>query len=393
MQRKQTLLNRRPGLLTALMAVTLLAVMAACGGAQEDTADDDDVAAESAEDAATGEPAEEGTAEPAATAEEAPAELETVQMSVGAHSIAFMPLYIALQAGYYEEEGYDVEMITLAGGAVSMNAVSGNEVTIGWSGGPGAVLGPVTGEPTRFIAVSVDQFASQVTVSNAFLEGLDVTPESSLSDKIRALEGAQIAVSSPGSGSDQFIRLLLTQEGLDPDRDVEIVGLGGDPAAHIGALETGRVDVSILSPPTSYATVVSDVGVLFIDPLNEEVPVVSGMTNHAGSANVQTLEEEPEKVRGLLRAITRAMNLIHESPEEAAEFLRLEFPELEQEVFDASFEGIIGAVPMSPEVTEESVTNTLDFLRAVGEQEIPDDVSFDDIADPMPAREAAESVE
>ncbi|MCM2677179.1 ABC transporter substrate-binding protein [Alkalicoccobacillus plakortidis] len=61
-------------------------------------------------------------------------EMKKVSIAEPAHLTGYLPLYIAIHEGYFEEEGLEVEMVTAAGGAHVTTLVSG-EVwgNIAWS--------------------------------------------------------------------------------------------------------------------------------------------------------------------------------------------------------------------------------------------------------------------
>ena len=65
-----------------------------------------------------------------------------------------------------------------------------------------------------------------------------------LKDRLQAMKGLRIGITTPGATSDLFMRFLFRSVGMDPDHDLEIVPLGGvsiQVAATPGA--AGSMDV------------------------------------------------------------------------------------------------------------------------------------------------------
>ncbi|MGH7829717.1 MAG: ABC transporter substrate-binding protein, partial [Candidatus Binatia bacterium] len=62
------------------------------------------------------------------------------------------------------------------------------------------------------------------------------------------LKGKKIGVARIGSSDDYGGRIALKKWGLDPDKDVAILGVGGQPS-RIAAMQAGRIDATLLQPP------------------------------------------------------------------------------------------------------------------------------------------------
>src|SRR5690606_35770295 len=84
------------------------------------------------------------------------------------------------------------------------------------------------------------------------------------------LRGGRAAISTPGAISDGVTRLAIRRLGLEPERDVAILPLGGQ-TARLAALEAGTVDATVLSPPLSYQLMNQGYN-LVLDLMREQVP-------------------------------------------------------------------------------------------------------------------------
>ncbi len=80
---------------------------------------------------------EEGEKETGALAQEE--ELEKVTLNEVAHSIFYAPQYVALEKGYFEEEGLQVELVTGFGADKTMTAVLSGEADIGFMGAEASI--------------------------------------------------------------------------------------------------------------------------------------------------------------------------------------------------------------------------------------------------------------
>ncbi len=60
--------------------------------------------------------------------------LKKVTLAEVAHTIFYAPQYVALNNGYFEEEGLDIELVLTSGADAVMSAVLSGDVDIGFSG-------------------------------------------------------------------------------------------------------------------------------------------------------------------------------------------------------------------------------------------------------------------
>src|SRR6185295_6527753 len=86
------------------------------------------------------------------------------------------------------------------------------------------------GSDVMMIAPAVAQYTDNVTMSAAWAKQHNLTPASTYEEKLKALKGMTLAVSSVGGGADQLVRFLAKEARLDPDRDMTISALGSGEA-------------------------------------------------------------------------------------------------------------------------------------------------------------------
>jgi ABC-type nitrate/sulfonate/bicarbonate transport system substrate-binding protein len=138
------------------------------------------------------------------------------------------------------------------------------------------------------------------------------------------LKGKIIAISSPGGSQDQATRLILKKLGLDPDRDVKLLPIG-DAKARVIGMETGQIIGSANN--IDIAAELVRKGYTIMANSSEVYPVpFSGMAAHD-----QFLKKSPELAKKWLRAHVRALLLMRQNPEEAAQVAAKEL-KLDREV-------------------------------------------------------------
>jgi NitT/TauT family transport system substrate-binding protein len=159
----------------------------------------------------------------------------SLKVGISAPVLAFAPLYIAKEKGYWEDENLDVELMTFKSGTENQQALLGDAIDIGAGGYT---------EPINLTAQGV-QTVVFATVQGALPYRLMTKSDiASMAD----LKGKTLGVRKIGSLSDQITRIALNKEGVDPN-SVKYQQAGGSPS-RLAALQSGAIDGTILDSPS-----------------------------------------------------------------------------------------------------------------------------------------------
>jgi len=170
----------------------------------------------------------------------AKAESRAVNLAAPAASLSQIPFYVAQERGFFRDEGLDVNLIVM-GAPVANLALIGQNVD--FSSVPTAALSAMLrGAPLRVIF-------------NAFYRPLVWLYSKAEIHSVKELKGKRVGVAGIGSGPDHLLRELLRQNGMDPSRDVTILGLGVQSNLYT-ALSTGNIDASVFVIPWNLPPVI-----------------------------------------------------------------------------------------------------------------------------------------
>ena len=142
--------------------------------------------------------------------------------------------YLGRDAGIFNKHGIHLELIYIPGGSLSVQALIGNSLDMLLSGGTPLVYAVLKGADLKFIA-GLNNRMPYVLVAR---EGINTAEQ---------LRGKKIAISRFGSNTDFVVKLAVTQMGLNPKRDIQIMQVGG-PDARVVALKNGIVDATVVTP-------------------------------------------------------------------------------------------------------------------------------------------------
>ena len=146
--------------------------------------------------------------------------------------------FIARETGIYTRNGLDVQLIYFNSGSTAVTALITGDTPISQTAGPSVINATLNGSDTVMIA------GGNVTLDYWMLSQPEIkTPAE--------LKGGAVAISRFGSASDFIVRYALQRLGLTPVKDVAILQVGS-LTERLAAMETKRVQATVLAPPAMY---------------------------------------------------------------------------------------------------------------------------------------------
>ena len=149
-------------------------------------------------------------------------------------------LYVAQDMALFRKHGLDVSLSYTAGAAQVIQTMMAGENQIATAGGSGVVDADFGGADLVAVAGMVNMPAFYIVVQ----------PEIK---SIQDLRGKPVGITRFGSSTDFTMRYILRKAGLDPDKDVPLLQLGGQPEL-AAAIETRRIFAAPMTPPALQKT-------------------------------------------------------------------------------------------------------------------------------------------
>lgn len=237
-----------------------------------------------------------------------------VVLSEVAHSIFYAPMYVAIEKGYFTEEGIDLELVTAFGADKVMTAVLSGEADIGFMGSESSIY--TYNEGAKDYVVN---FAQLTQRAGNFL----VAREDIEDFKWEDLKDTYVLGGRKGGMPQMVFEYILKQHGIDPFEDLEI-NQSIDFGSTAAAFSEGQGDYTVEFEP--HATSLEKAGKGFvIASLGED----SGYVPYtAFSAKGSFLEEHPDIIQGFTNALQKGMNyVLSHTPAEIAEIIAPQFVE------------------------------------------------------------------
>ena len=231
-----------------------------------------------------------------------------------AHSIFYAPMYVAIEEGYFEEEGIEVELVNGFGADKTMTAVLSGEADIGFMGSEASIYTYNEGAGDYVV-----NFAQLTQRAGNFLVAREPVEDFSWED----LKGHLVLGGRKGGMPEMVFEYILRQNGIDPQSDLTIdqsIDFGSTAAAFAG----GQGDFTVEFEPG--ATSLEQEGKGYVVA---SLGVDSGYVPYtAFSAKRSYMEAHPEIIQGFTNAIQRGLEYVNShTPEEIAGIIAPQFEE------------------------------------------------------------------
>jgi NitT/TauT family transport system substrate-binding protein len=272
---------------------------------------------------------------------------ETLTISYASVSGTRAPLWIAKDLGLYEKYGLDGNLVYIASGVTSVNALLGGSVQIIAASGSSAVGAAANGAPVVIMA-SLGAIAYKL-IANPSITSL------------QALKGKMIGSSRIGAGSDYALRRLLPKLGLQPGKDVQLIPTGiSESDRRIVIMLQGKID----------ATLATVDNILQLELQGQKVSVLADLlqegvytTGSDISTSRQLMKDKRRQLKGFLMAITEAIKIGRTNKDLAFRVYRKYMKVEDVRLLDSMYKNyLLGTIPQKPYPRAEALQNDIEDL-------------------------------
>jgi NitT/TauT family transport system substrate-binding protein len=262
-----------------------------------------------------------------------------IVVGVSTVNVAFLPIYLTQDKGFFKDEGLDVLVVMFNAGATNLQAMIGGDVQIMAGGVPETVLARASG-------VDIKNFWA---ISNLMPFQIYGSP------KLKSLKdgkGKKFAISRFGSLSEFLTRSALRRSGVDP-KDVTMLQIGATPA-RFTTLATGIVDATILwFPVTERARAVG------MNKLFDLKDIYPNWTNVGFIAREAWLAKEKDQAARFLRAYQRGVKHTRENRDDGIKALR-KYVGLDAAEAAAGYDEYRDSFPLDGRILDAGISATVE---------------------------------
>ena len=240
--------------------------------------------------------------------------LTPVTLNEVAHSIFYAPMYVAIEEGYFEEEGIDLTLVTGFGADKTMTAVISGSADIGFMGSEASIYAYNEGANDYVV-----NFAQLTQRAGNFLVAREEIPDFHWTD----LKDKKVLGGRKGGMPEMVFEYILKQNGIDPSKDL-IIDQSIDFGSTGAAFAEGNGDFTIEFEPSATTLEKENKGYVAAS-----LGTDSGYVPYtAFSAKKSYIDKNPDVIQKFTDALQKGMNYVqNHTPEEIAKVIEPQFKE------------------------------------------------------------------
>jgi NitT/TauT family transport system substrate-binding protein len=292
-------------------------------------------------------------------------EKTSVKLGLSVPTASHLPIYIAKEKGFFKEEGLDADLVVFRAAPELLAAYLAGSVDF-------AFTGPTEVFTAREAGRDVKMFWM---VSDAMPYELWATPKY---PTLQSAKGARFAISKYGAFSDFITRWTIQQAGLNPDKDVQILQVGG-PGERLAALTHGAVDVAILEPAEGLEA--KKAGMVLqtrVYDYLKEFPA------EPLSLSTAWVDKNPEVTKAVIRALRKAIVYAKDNRPDAIRIYRDTF-RYSEDAAELAYDFFLTHFPLDGAVPRKGLEVAIE--DAIQAKRIRKPYTFDDLVDTRFMRE------
>lgn len=283
-----------------------------------------------------------------------------------AHSIFYAPMYVAIEEGYFKEEGIDLTLVTGYGADNTMTALLTDEADIGFMGSESSIYTYAQGAEDYAV-----NFAQLTQRAGNFLVSREPIDDFSFD----MLKGKDVLGGRAGGMPQMVFEYILKKNNIDPKTDLAIdqsIDFGSTAAAFSG----GQGDFTVEFEP--HATALEEKGDGYVVASLGEA---SGYVPYtAFCAKKSFMADNPDLIQAFTNALQKGMDYVNShTPEEIAKIIQPQFKETDLDTITTIVKRYADQDTWKTDLNfeEDSFTLLQNILEEAGELEKR--VSYEDL--------------
>jgi NitT/TauT family transport system substrate-binding protein len=267
---------------------------------------------------------------------------DQIRVGYGSLSTSYSPIWTASEARIFQKNGIDAEVLYLESALVRTALIAG-DIAMGGMSGTTMAAPRLQGADTILLA----------SFLNSLQYRLVVRPEIKTPGQ---LKGKRVGVAGFGLGAHRGAQIMLSKLGLNPDTDVIMLQIGGDPT-RFSALLSGTIDATVFNPPLHNRAAEAGMRILAnIEEMNFPIQASALVTTEG------FIKKNYDLTRRAVKSIIEAIHLVKTNPELTKRSIRKYMRFKDERDTDEAYQIIRNIMPRKPYPTVEGVKAVLDEL-------------------------------
>ena len=275
------------------------------------------------------------------------ADNKKVTLSQAFQSMLYLPLYVAIDEGFFTQQGLDLTKETAGAPTVALSAVISGSAQFSIHGPEWTAIAASKGAPVNIIS----------NVVNGAAVWIATTPDFKF-ESIKDIKGQKVVTGlMPATGTSLFIK-LLKENGMDAKTDVDMiqVALGSEPGPFIAK----QANIAVMYEPGLDQVVAKGMKVVFGFP--------KSYGPYAFSVVTARNDVDPDTAQRVVNGMEMAMRFMTKNEARTVEIAKKEFPTLDPAVVEAAVKRMLrdGIYPPNVDISADALKVSMDTQIALG---------------------------
>ena len=276
-------------------------------------------------------------------------------------NLQFLAFWIAVGAGYFADEGLDVDVTAPASPALVQSMFQGGSPPFAVLPAPDFERLVAEQYPIELVANLLANDPIELVMKREIAAARGIDRSQPLAVRLQRTKGLRIGVApNPRARFDALYR----SQGLDAAQLVHVETIRGENQDE--AFGSGAVDALYAHTPYLERALLEGDGVLVVDQAGGEVPALAGRQIHALVVKRAFADAEPRTVAAMVHAIARAESLVHADAVAATDAILRSVTRYDRTHVAKLVELYAAAVPKSPDVSATKIARELAFFPSMG---------------------------
>jgi NitT/TauT family transport system substrate-binding protein len=275
------------------------------------------------------------------------ADNKKVTLSQAFQSMLYLPLYVAIDEGFFTQQGVDLTKETAGAPTVALSAVISGSAQFSIHGPEWTAIAASKGAPVSIIANVVNGAAVWIATSPDFkFTG------------IKDVKGQKVVTGLMPTTSTSLFMKLLKENGMDAKTDVDMiqVAIGSEP----GPFLAKQADIAVMYEPGLDQVVAKGMKVVLGFPKSYGA--------YAFSAVTARNDVDPDTAQRVVNAMELAMRFMAKNEARTVEIAKKEFPSLDPVVVESAVKRMLAEAvyPPSVDISSDALKVAMETQIALG---------------------------
>ena len=285
----------------------------------------------------------------------------------GLRTLYLAPVFIAMDRGMFKAHDLEVKYQEIDSGALSAAALlsgSGQVTSDDLMG-----IAPLVKQGKQFTMVYnlLDRMTMDLIVRKDVLTRVGADLNVAAKDRGKILKGLTIGITRPAAPTDIYSRYVMSEAGLNPQRDATLVQVGG-VAALSAAFRSGKIDAFMLSPPLPQNLEREGVGTIILHNTAGELASLKDISYITLFTTKEYAKNNGPALKAYVQGIQEAIKWMGANQDEALKLLGEKwFKDTKPDALKISFERLLPAMSPTGQFTQEALDKVQRVYKTVGE--------------------------